>query len=47
MKKQAFPLIFFGKHLPYLFDFDYNIPDSKQEDITFVQAAYRYSGRDL
>ena len=47
MKKQAFPLIFFIKHLPYPFVFDYNIPDSKQEDIFLVQAAHRYSGRHL
>jgi len=45
MKKQAFPSIFFVKHLPYLFVFDYNILDSKQEDIIFVKAAYRYTGR--
>ena len=45
MKKQAFPRIFFGKHLPYPFLFVYNVQDSNQEDNFFVKAAYRYSGR--
>lgn len=47
MKKQAFPLIFIGKHLPYPFDFVYNSSDSIQEDIILVQTAHRYSGRHL
>ena len=40
MKKQGFPEIYlFFKRLPYPILFDYNIIDSKQEDMSFGKAA--------